>query len=539
MEQTVFRFDVGPAVIVESSGNNRTDNPISNDPSGDDTFSTPSPPRTPLTPGTANTTITSTMFESHVKKGLNLRPPPSPLSLASSIVTLTPEMDVECGHCHNKAPLFNHHQASSPSSLAWSHRKSIKCAILSLIVIFALSSFILYPETREEWFNVAPVDATPVYVNVTHDLDFIDPAWIVRARAEFLPHPYANLSSKFVTFNIVRLGKQEVPGKNKDDKEVIVTRTKLFANGWTVAIPDASIEQKQQTFPRIEMSHRFIVSNPALTSLSEEQEMVQEPYDSDAMYQLEISTNNEEAFAISLSVSATSDVSLKGVIMAGCVLLFLYALIIFDVVHRTLAAMIGATAAIACLTLVHERPPLEKVASWLDIETLTLLFGMMIMVAILCDTGFFDYVAVLAFKLAKGQIWPLVVILCLFTGVLSAFLDNVTTILLMTPVTIKLCEIKNIDPKHVLIAQVLFSNIGGAATPVGDPPNVIIINSWAAKSLNIGFSVFTYHVAPGVIFCVLVAMVVIKFMFRNGSRFDFQQPPDVIGKKLEFLKSTN
>ena len=85
--------------------------------------------------------------------------------------------------------------------------------------------------------------------------------------------------------------------------------------------------------------------------------------------------------------------------------------------------------------------------------------------------------------MARGEIWPLILILCLFTGFLSAFLDNVTTILLMTPVTIRLCEIKNIDPKHVLIAQVIFSNIGGAATPVGDPPNVIIINSSKVKQL--------------------------------------------------------
>lgn len=90
-----------------------------------------------------------------------------------------------------------------------------------------------------------------------------------------------------------------------------------------------------------------------------------------------------------------------------------------------------------------------------------------------------------AFRLARGQIWPLMTILCIFTGVLSAFLDNVTTVLLMTPVTIKLCEIKNIDPKHVLIAQVIFSNIGGASTPVGDPPNVIIISSHTVKSLVI------------------------------------------------------
>lgn len=106
-----------------------------------------------------------------------------------------------------------------------------------------------------------------------------------------------------------------------------------------------------------------------------------------------------------------------------------------------------------------------------------------------------------AFRLARGQIWPLMTILCIFTGILSAFLDNVTTVLLMTPVTIKLCEIKNIDPKHVLIAQVIFSNIGGAATPVGDPPNVIIISSHVVKSLVI---VFRLNCSTNTFFLALV-----------------------------------
>ncbi|KAK8769738.1 hypothetical protein V5799_013798 [Amblyomma americanum] len=75
--------------------------------------------------------------------------------------------------------------------------------------------------------------------------------------------------------------------------------------------------------------------------------------------------------------------------------------------------------------------------SWLDVETLSLLFGMMVLVAILCETGFFDYAAVVAFRVARGRVWPLVTTLCATTALVSAFLDNVTTILLMTPATIK------------------------------------------------------------------------------------------------------
>ncbi|KAK8770018.1 hypothetical protein V5799_013518 [Amblyomma americanum] len=136
-----------------------------------------------------------------------------------------------------------------------------------------------------------------------------------------------------------------------------------------------------------------------------------------------------------------------------------------------------------------QRPSLTQVVSWLDVETLCLLFGMMILVGVLCETGFFDYAAVLAYRLAHGRIWPMVTMLCAFTAIISAFLDNVTTILLMTPVTIKLCEVMDLDPKHVLIILVIFSNIGGAATPVGDPPNVIIISNPSVRSLNI-FRIF-------------------------------------------------
>ncbi|KAK3574532.1 hypothetical protein QTP86_009289 [Hemibagrus guttatus] len=82
-----------------------------------------------------------------------------------------------------------------------------------------------------------------------------------------------------------------------------------------------------------------------------------------------------------------------------------------------------------------------------------------------------------AYQLSRGRVWPMIIILCLIAAILSAFLDNVTTMMLFTPVTIRLCEVLNLDPRHVLIAEVIFTNIGGAATAVGDPPNVIIVSN--------------------------------------------------------------
>jgi len=95
------------------------------------------------------------------------------------------------------------------------------------------------------------------------------------------------------------------------------------------------------------------------------------------------------------------------------------------------------------------------------------------MVGIFSNTGFFEYAAVRAYKLSGGNIWHLVVILCSFTGITSAFLDNVTTILLITPVTIRLCKVIDLDPVPVIISEVVFSNIGGTLTAVGDPPQYI------------------------------------------------------------------
>lgn len=95
------------------------------------------------------------------------------------------------------------------------------------------------------------------------------------------------------------------------------------------------------------------------------------------------------------------------------------------------------------------------------------------------------------FQITHGQIWPLVYCLCLFTAVLSAILDNVTTLLLMAPVSIRLCEILQINPVPILISMIIFSNIGGSMTPVGDPPNIIIVsNSYVLNSVRMSFFLF-------------------------------------------------
>ncbi|NXM38550.1 P protein, partial [Gymnorhina tibicen] len=220
------------------------------------------------------------------------------------------------------------------------------------------------------------------------------------------------------------------------------------------------------------------------------------------------------------------------VTIASIILVGVYVLIILEIVHRTLAAMLGSLAALAALAIVGERPSMVKVVEWIDYETLALLFGMMVLVAIFSETGFFDYCAVKAYRLSRGKVWAMITLLCLIAAILSAFLDNVTTILLFTPVTIRLCEVLNLDPRHVLIAEVIFTNIGGAATAVGDPPNVIIVSKQELRKRGLDFAAFTGHMFLGICLVVLVSFPFLRLLYWN-KKFYNKEPSEIVELKHE------
>ncbi|NXF07164.1 P protein, partial [Smithornis capensis] len=217
------------------------------------------------------------------------------------------------------------------------------------------------------------------------------------------------------------------------------------------------------------------------------------------------------------------------VTVASIILVVVYVLIIFEIVHRTLAAMLGSLAALAALAIVGERPSMIKVVEWIDYETLALLFGMMVLVAIFSETGFFDYCAVKAYRFSRGKVWAMITLLCLIAAILSAFLDNVTTMLLFTPVTIRLCEVLNLDPRHVLIAEVIFTNIGGAATAVGDPPNVIIVSKQELRKRGLDFAAFTGHMFVGICLVVLVSFPFLRLLYWNKKLYN-KEPSEIVGE---------
>ncbi|XP_068448974.1 P protein [Clinocottus analis] len=230
-----------------------------------------------------------------------------------------------------------------------------------------------------------------------------------------------------------------------------------------------------------------------------------------------------------LYVTVETQVAIAGVILTG-----VYVLIIFEVVHRTLAAMLGSLAALAALAVIGDRPSLVTVVEWIDYETLALLFGMMVLVAIFSETGFFDYCAVKAYQLSRGRVWPMIIILCLIAAILSAFLDNVTTMMLFTPVTIRLCEVLNLDPRHVLIAEVIFTNIGGAATAVGDPPNVIIVSNQALRKEGIDFASFTGFMSLGIVLVLLTSFPFLRLLYWNKKLYN-KESIEIVELKHEVL----
>lgn len=229
----------------------------------------------------------------------------------------------------------------------------------------------------------------------------------------------------------------------------------------------------------------------------------------------------------SLDVTIREGLKSQAVLVGALILLGVYVLIIFEWVHRTLAASIGGIVAVGALIYYMEGSlTLGQTAMMIDWDTIGLLLGMMVMVGVLSHTGLFEWFAVQAYKRSGGSVWALVVILCIVTAVLSAFLDNVTTMLLLTPVTIKLAKVLNLPPVPLLVAEVMFSNIGGAATMIGDPPNIIIGNGMSKTALAggdydslasqaISFNDFIINLAPGVLMTVVPTFMFLRWMHKD------------------------
>jgi Na+/H+ antiporter NhaD/arsenite permease-like protein len=234
---------------------------------------------------------------------------------------------------------------------------------------------------------------------------------------------------------------------------------------------------------------------------------------------------------IHLEITVKEGMEKQAVFVGLGILVFVYALIITEVVHRTLAAALGGLLAVVALNFysVEDTLSLKAVTTMIDWETIGLLLGMMVMVGVISHTGVFEWFAVQAYKKSGGEIWTLVVILCAVTAVLSAFLDNVTTMLLLTPVTIQIAKVLDIKPIPILISEVLFSNIGGAATMIGDPPNIMIGSAMSPSAIEgnkdadiaalasdgVTFNDFIIEMAPGILLTIVPSFMLIRWLYKD------------------------
>lgn len=199
-----------------------------------------------------------------------------------------------------------------------------------------------------------------------------------------------------------------------------------------------------------------------------------------------------------------------------------YILIATERVHRVAAALWGA-AAMVVLGQVTSESAFFSDKTGIEWNVLFLLLGMMILVGVIKETGAFEYLAIWAAKRARGKPFRVMVMLVLITAVASALLDNVTTVLLIAPVTLLVCDRIGTPPIPFLISEAMASNIGGAGTLIGDPPNIII-----ASRAGLSFNDFALNLLPIIVVLMVIFIGLIWLMFGRRLRYDAERAADLM-----------
>lgn len=209
-------------------------------------------------------------------------------------------------------------------------------------------------------------------------------------------------------------------------------------------------------------------------------------------------------------------------VLAVAVFAAAYVLIATEKVDRVKVALGGAALMLA-FGVVDSQEAFASPETGVDWDVIFLLLGMMVIVGVLRQTGVFDYVAIWAAKRAKGRPYRVMALLVVITAAASALLDNVTTVLLVAPVTILICERLKAPPVPFLLAEVFASNIGGTATLVGDPPNIII-----ASESGLTYTDFLVNLAPLVVLLMVAFLLLVRVMFRGAFTYRPEQVAEVL-----------
>ena len=190
-------------------------------------------------------------------------------------------------------------------------------------------------------------------------------------------------------------------------------------------------------------------------------------------------------------------------IISIVIFLLVMAAIVSEKVHRAAASLAGAVILLATHVLT-----VDSAIEHVDVNTVGVLVGMMLFVAVVKNSGLFEYIAIKSAKLTHGKPWAIMAVFAIITAVLSAFLDNVTTVLLVGPMTLAITSILNVNPIPFMLTQILASNMGGTATLIGDPPNIMI-----GSEAGLGFADFILNTAPIVVIIMAASLLCFYLMF--------------------------
>ena len=207
--------------------------------------------------------------------------------------------------------------------------------------------------------------------------------------------------------------------------------------------------------------------------------------------------------------------------VSTCVLAVTYAVIMSEKVNRAIVALIGAGLMIVVGVLEQ-----EEAIRGIDFNTIGLLTGMMILVSISRRSGMFQYLAIWSAQAARAHPAGILFILQITTAVLSAFLDNVTTVLLIVPVTLAICKTLEVPAYPYLFAEIFASNIGGTATLIGDPPNILI-----GSQVGLTFNDFVWHLTPVIIVVMVVQAIIIHILWGKDLRASHDAEERVMAMK--------
>ncbi|MCX7703821.1 MAG: ArsB/NhaD family transporter [Planctomycetota bacterium] len=192
-------------------------------------------------------------------------------------------------------------------------------------------------------------------------------------------------------------------------------------------------------------------------------------------------------------------------VLSAVILVFMFAMLVFSRIHRTLIGLFAA-----CAVLASHITPFEKIITHIDMNVLMLLTAMMLIVTITRTTGLFQFIAIKSAKLAGGDPLRLLLLFGVITALVSAFFDNVTTVLLISPITLLVCAEFRISPIPFLISQAVASNFGGVATLIGDPPNIMI-----GSAADLSFNQFIIHLAPLVVVVISFYALLLRLTYRK------------------------